>query len=215
MTVPLEQGLSMLRDSNDNIKLSIPISGTLDDPEFNFNDAIAQAIGKAMTMASLSYLKYTLQPFGTVLLVAELASEAGKAAVARLETVQFAPGSDELSDSARAYVDKLKTLLDERPQLSLTLCGVATGTDRQVLAGVGSKDKEATATAGKPATGVADKQPQTVVSDEALLDLARRRSAVVKGRFIAEHKIDASRLFNCHPQIDATADAAPGVTVSL
>ena len=54
--VPLKLGVDLLRDMNDNIKLTLPISGDLSSPEFSYGKIIGRAIGNVL-------LKATAAPF--------------------------------------------------------------------------------------------------------------------------------------------------------
>jgi hypothetical protein len=76
LKMPLESTLRLLRDRNNDIDLKIPITGDITDPQFSFSDAINQAVVKALSMASISYLKYALGPYGAAIGVAELAWKA-------------------------------------------------------------------------------------------------------------------------------------------
>jgi outer membrane protein OmpA-like peptidoglycan-associated protein len=147
LTMPLDAALSMLRDKDNNIKLTFPITGDSGDPKFDLGDAINVALGKAIKTASMTYLKYYFQPFGTLITIAELA---GKAAQVRLDPVFFAPASVELGENALKYLDRVAGLIKEQPKLKLNICGLAAPAD----ATAGTEDL--TALAQKRATTVKD-----------------------------------------------------------
>ncbi|MBE9520180.1 MAG: DUF748 domain-containing protein, partial [Proteobacteria bacterium] len=72
----LESDLNMLRDKNDVVKLNIILQGNIENPQFNFQDAINQAVAKAMRSATVGFLKFALGPVGAFITVAELADKA-------------------------------------------------------------------------------------------------------------------------------------------
>ena len=127
LTMPLESALAMLRDKHNNVHLEVILSGNMSDPKFDLTDIINQALTKALRTASVSYLKYFFQPYGTLITVAELA---GKALQLRLDPVPFAPGESTPTSTAQDYLAKVGTLLGERPKLRLKLCGKAVMRDK-------------------------------------------------------------------------------------
>jgi len=131
LTMPLDSALSTLRDKDNNIKLSLPLKGDSSDPKFDLGDALNQALGKAMKTASLAYLKYYFQPYGTLITIAELAD---KATAVRLDPVFFPPGSAAFDQTTQAYLERVANLLDERPKLQLKICGIAVPADGAVVA---------------------------------------------------------------------------------
>lgn len=126
ISVPLETGLNMLRDKNGKVNLEVDISGDIGDPKFDLTNAINQALTKAMRTASVSYLKYYFQPFGTLIMVAELA---GKTMQLRLDPVTYAPGAVTPEPGAQDYLAKIGKLLQEREKLGIKLCGKSASMD--------------------------------------------------------------------------------------
>ncbi|MDH3311211.1 MAG: DUF748 domain-containing protein [Gammaproteobacteria bacterium] len=120
LSVPLETGLTMLRDKNNNVNLEVNVSGKIGDPKFDLTDAINQALTKAMRTASVSYLKHYFQPYGTLITVAELA---GKAMQLRLDPLVYVAGTATLTPEAKDYLVKIGKLLQDRLKLSIKLCG--------------------------------------------------------------------------------------------
>lgn len=120
LSVPLETGLTMLRDKNNNVSLEVNVSGKIGDPKFDLTDAINQALTKAMRTASVSYLKHYFQPYGTLITVAELA---GKAMQLRLDPLVYVVGTATLTPEAKDYLVKIGKLLQDRQKLSIKLCG--------------------------------------------------------------------------------------------
>lgn len=192
ITMPLNSALGLLRDKRGNIKLDLPVSGDLQNPDISVQDAINTALGKAMRKAAFSYVKYALQPYGTLITLAEVATEAGKKLALRLEPIRFTEGNADLGDEARGYVERIAGLMKERPDMRVTLCGTATEADRAALQA-----------AGKPFEG-----------ETPVLDLASARAGAVR-EILAGRGVPADRLFSCNPKLETGSDAGPMVRVEI
>jgi len=75
LSMPLDSALSLLRDDNDDIALSIPIKGNITSPDFNISDVINTALGNALQGTVKNYLKYALQPSGLIFMAVERSEE--------------------------------------------------------------------------------------------------------------------------------------------
>ncbi|TXI19122.1 MAG: DUF748 domain-containing protein, partial [Ottowia sp.] len=110
-SLPVRLATALLSDSNGVIDLDLPISGSLNDPQFSLGPVIVKAIfnliGKAITA-----------PFT---LLARALGGAGD----DLSQVAFAPGSARLDARARQQLDRVAKALADRPQLKLTVIGSA------------------------------------------------------------------------------------------
>ncbi len=191
--LPLNTSLSLLRDKNDNIKLKLPISGKLDDPQFALDDIINTALGKALKTGSVSYLKHLLQPYGSLITVIQLVGQA--AGKVRLDPVGFVPGSAELGSEAFDYLAKLSQLAGEKA-VNIQLCGFATTTD---LVAITKGKQQVIPPAGHP----------------ALETLAKQRAERIKSELVQRYGVPQKQLFVCHPELDKEAEALPRVELSL
>ncbi len=200
LAMPLDKTLDLLRDKDDNIELRLPITGRLDDPQFHFAKIINKASAKALKLATIQYLKMTLQPWGTLYSVAQLA---GKAAALRLDPLPFAPGSSALAPQQQDYLAKLAELLRQRPRLTLALCGLATRQDEMAQAGSAPAPNDAQADAAPPQADI-----------DRLKALARERALAVKRILVERHGIAAERLLICHPEFLAE-DSPPRLDITL
>jgi len=199
LSMPLDTALNLLRDKHDNIRIEVPVSGRLDDPNVNISDAINRALVSATKGATMTYLKYAMQPWGGILLATEFV--AGQATAIRFEPVPFAPGSDVLEDDALPYLKKVAKLLEDRSKLQLTLCGRAVPADRQALLEM-SQGKRGQKSAGMD------------VTEEQLQEIAERRSVAVQDRLVTLG-IKSERLFQCRPKFVDDDTAQPGVDILL
>ncbi len=192
-SLPLNTALSLLRDDDDNIQLKLPISGKLDDPQFDINDIINTALGRSLKMASVSYLKQLLQPYSSVITVLQMVGKA--AGHIQLEPMRFADGSAVVSDEARPYLEKLSRLL-EKKEVNMQLCGFATTDDLLAL----TKGKEkAIPPAGHP----------------ALEMLAKQRAEKVKSLLVNSYGVLPKQLFVCHPELDHEEGSSARVELSI
>ncbi|QTN28156.1 DUF748 domain-containing protein [Rhodoferax sp. AJA081-3] len=113
-SLPVKLAVALLADSNGVIDIDLPISGSLNDPQFSIGSlvwkVVTNLIGKALT-----------SPFSL------LAHAMGGGGVAGDEasTVVFAPGSSALSPAAREGLDQIAKALSTRPTLNVTVVGTA------------------------------------------------------------------------------------------
>lgn len=214
MDVPLESALSMLRNKKDEINLDLELKGDIRNPEFGIQDAINQALAKAMQFATLSYLKYTLQPFGTYIAIAEVVGKAGKEmSKVGLDPVMFPVGETSLDDNAAQYLAKVKDVLENRPKLRIELCGKAVEKDRAALA----EQRLAAQQKAQGAAGMKKETPATAITitDDVLQDLAQERAKTVKETLVKQHGIDHQRIYICLSALAEDPDKAPMVELLL
>ncbi|MHB1076591.1 DUF748 domain-containing protein [Thiobacillus sp.] len=105
--LPLNLAIALLEDSNGVIDLDLPVSGSLDDPQFSYGRIIWKAIVNVLT-------KLVTAPFRALGKLLGISSE-------KLEAINFDPGSSALLPPEQ---EKLKTLVEalaKRPALTLTL----------------------------------------------------------------------------------------------
>jgi hypothetical protein len=109
MDLPLDLALALLRDSDGKIDLGLPVSGSLDDPEFSYGALIWKVIVNVVT-------KVVTAPFRA--LGSLLGVNADK-----MESVAFDAGRAELLPPEREKLSKLPEALAKRPALVLTVAG--------------------------------------------------------------------------------------------
>ncbi|MBL4583225.1 MAG: DUF748 domain-containing protein [Pseudomonadales bacterium] len=190
LTMPLDLMLSVLRDTDNNVQIEIPIRGDINNPDFDINDVLQQATAKATRYAALSLLKNALQPYTTMISVAEFAYEQGKALTAlKLDPIIFQPEQTQLNPQQIAYLTKISALMKERPELRVRLCGVGflrTPLEQEIAQIKGDNGGESTRT-----------QLQTAKA----LGHGRELSAMIKIRLINQHKVSSERLFSCQTTV--------------
>ena len=221
-TIPLQSALKVLRDNDNDVRLKIPISGDVSDPQFSISDAINQAVIKGLTMATLSYMKYMLGPYGMAIGIVELGAKVGEKTLTgiRLKPVDFQPGASDLDPAAMEYLEKVAAILKQKKDLRPRLCGWATESDRTGPRAAAAKTSPAPSSAEpletKPAPGrqtAASQDTRLPLSDEAILALAEQRASRIENVLVSQHGIKDKRIFICKPVIDEHPEAKPRVDI--
>ncbi|MGR9116361.1 MAG: DUF748 domain-containing protein [Gammaproteobacteria bacterium] len=110
VSLPLNLAIALLKDSEGKINLDLPISGSLDDPEFSVGSLVFKALGNLLK-------KIVTSPFQAI---ASLVG-GGK----DLSLISFNAGSAELDISEKVKLSKLAEALRSRPSLKLDIKGAA------------------------------------------------------------------------------------------
>ncbi|WP_127469970.1 DUF748 domain-containing protein [Thiomicrorhabdus aquaedulcis] len=198
-SMPLESGLALLQDKSGNIKLSLPVSGDANNPNFDIGGVISKAMNSALMTASRTYLLLALQPFGAIALAGEFVAD--QMAAVKLQPITFTPGKDSLSGEMQQYLTKINTLLKERKDIQIKLCGGASEADRPALKN-----------AIKPGFNESDTQPMDI--DDAQLEiLAIQRQNHIK-RQLMQLGTPSKQVIICQPNINPNADT-PQVDVGI
>ncbi|MEM6486197.1 MAG: DUF748 domain-containing protein [Pseudomonadota bacterium] len=106
--LPLKLALALLTDSQGVIDLSVPVSGSVDDPKFSLGKVIGRAITNIIVGAATAPFK---------LLAGLVKSDAN------LEDIPFAPGAAAPDTTSTAGLDALANALSQRPQIGLRVSG--------------------------------------------------------------------------------------------
>ena len=108
LNLPVQLALSLLKDRNGVIDINLPVSGSLNDPEFSVGGIVLRVfinlIQKAVTA-----------PFS---LLASIVGDAEE-----LSWIVFDPGSDTIPESGLRKLESLAKALENRPGLSLEIAG--------------------------------------------------------------------------------------------
>lgn len=110
-SLPVRLAVALLADRNGVIDIDLPVSGSLNDPQFRIGPIIFKVIVNLV-------VKAVTAPFS--LLANILGGSADE-----LSAVSFAPGSVVLTGDAKAGLDKVAKALVERPALKMTVVGTA------------------------------------------------------------------------------------------
>ena len=109
-SLPVKLAVALLADRNGVIDLDLPISGSLNDPQFSLGPIIVKVILNVIVKAITAPFSLLASAFG-----------GGE----ELSTVGFAAGSAQLAPDAKAGLDKVAKALLDRPSLRLTVVGTS------------------------------------------------------------------------------------------
>lgn len=201
--IPLSAALSLLRDKNDTIKLELPVTGDVDNPDFSLNDIITTVSAKAIKVAIVNY-------YATLGLVQLVTGAFDLVTALRFDPLKFPPGQTNLTTSSREALDKFATMLLNRPQVHLVVCGHATVADRLKLFPE-KKPSTDTATTDSSSKAVALTGQQRQQLDK----LALTRSGQVKQYLVEQKRVEADRLIECNPEYKPGDDRSPFVELHI
>ena len=108
--LPVRLAVALLKDSNGQIDIDLPISGSLDDPQFSIGGVLTRVFVNLISKAVTS-------PF------ALLASAFGGGSAEELAHAEFNAGSALLTPATRSRLDILAKALLDRPALKLDIIG--------------------------------------------------------------------------------------------
>jgi uncharacterized protein involved in outer membrane biogenesis len=118
--IPIKFGVALLKDRRGVIELDLPVSGTLDDPEFRLGPLIWKAVVGLLS-------KIVTAPFAAIGAMFGGGDE--------LAFVEFEPGSAALTEASTKKLGALANGLVERPQVRLNVPNtIATAADSEVVA---------------------------------------------------------------------------------
>jgi hypothetical protein len=118
--LPLRLAVALLKDRDGVIRIGLPVTGSLNDPQFSLGPLIGKALLHLLTKAVTAPFALLGHAFG---------------GGADLNRIDFAPGSATLLPAAQTRVAALAKALAQRPQLQLQVpAAFAPDVDRPALA---------------------------------------------------------------------------------
>lgn len=108
--LPVLLAVALLKDSRGNIDINLPISGSLDDPEFSVGGIVVRVLLNLVVKAVTSPFSLLASAFG-----------GGE----ELSYVEFKPGSAVLTEDSQQRIDTLTKALTDRPALKMDISGRA------------------------------------------------------------------------------------------
>lgn len=106
--LPVLLAVALLKDRNGVIDINLPISGSINDPQFSVFGIVLKIIGNLLVKALTA-------PFS---LLAGGGSD-------DLSYVAFEPGTARIAESGRGVIDKVAKALTDRPALKMTVTGAS------------------------------------------------------------------------------------------
>ena len=149
--LPVRLAVALLSDRHGVIDVNLPISGSINDPQFSVGGVIWQVIVNLI-------VKVVTSPFA-------LFSGGGGE---DLSVVNFKPGTPVMADSANDALDKVAKALTERPTLQMTVTGAADPLSEDDAIRQAMLEQRVTAQARNEAlrAGVAASAPQALSGEE-------------------------------------------------
>ena len=185
--IPLNVALNMLRDGKGNIKLKIPLNGSLDDPKFGLRHVVGLVIKKVAMQQAKSHLMTTFVPYAKVVSLAITAGE--QALKVRFEDLNYAPQQLEPGPEQEDFIKQFTLLMSEKEKLSLRVCPIATPEDIQLA----------------PGSKLNEQQHQQ------LLSIAKQRGESFKSTVVERGGIASSRILLCSEKVDLDKKAQPRI----
>ncbi len=108
-SLPVKLAVALLADRHGVIDLDLPVSGSINDPQFSLGGLIWKVVTNLV-------VKAVTAPFSL------LASAFGGGG-SELSTIDFAPGTAALTPAAKETLDKVAKGLADRPSINLTVTG--------------------------------------------------------------------------------------------
>ncbi len=143
--LPLDLAIAILQDADGRIELGLPVTGNLDDPQFDYGEIVRKTIAGALG-------KIVTAPFRAL---AALFGNGEKA-----EIVSFEAGATQLTPPEREKLVRLAAVLAQRPGLVLGVGASHSEADRAALQSLQLR-RAVLAQAGLPVTERGDPGPLT------------------------------------------------------
>ncbi len=116
--LPLDLAIGILQDSDGRIELGLPVSGSLDDPQFSYGGIVWKAITNILTRIATAPFRALGALFGSD---------------DKFENIVFDAGRAQLTPPEREKLVRLAEVLGKRPALSISVHGVYADADRAAL----------------------------------------------------------------------------------
>jgi len=161
--IPLKLAVALLKDRKGIIDLNLPVSGTLDDPEFRLGPIIWKALLNLLT-------KIVTAPFAALGALFDGGED--------LQFVDFDAGKAELPVAQTEKLNQLAKALVERPQLKLNVpLTVVTDHDSEAIARAALNDKLPPDTSAEPPKDDAAKRERIALLEKVYKEVARSAPA--------------------------------------
>lgn len=126
ISMPIETVLSLIKDDDNNMEMNIPIKGDINAPDFGIDDLISQLGQKALTSATLHYIKQAIFPYGLLVSVADYVGD-------ELFSISLTPivfVENELDEKQQGYLLKVVALMNDKASLQLRICAQVDKTEQ-------------------------------------------------------------------------------------
>lgn len=188
-SVPFNIALGMLKDSDGNVELDIPLAGSTNAPSFGMRGFISLMIKQATMSAAKDYLMTTFVPYANVVSIAMSAGD--YLLKVRFNDLVFPAKENQLVPEHHEFLAQFSSLMKDKPDTQLTLCAIATPQDINKPLGVEITDKD---------------------EIKELAEISASRLDAFKDYMVTQQGIASNRLLLCSAKIDFSEDAKPRIT---
>lgn len=199
LPISLDAALSILRDSDKNISLKIPLSGPVSELKVGVADVMITALGKAILPAASGYLMYALGPYGALAYVGMKVGE--KVLQVSLPPVIFVQQEIVLTKEHNDYLQRVGKILQDRPDADVQICPQVGSWELL------TKDELAALTGDSVEVVEEQKEP--------LLELGQQRAKAVQQALADDYGIELNRLLICDTKIKPEKKMKPAVLLQL
>ncbi|MGB3226046.1 MAG: DUF748 domain-containing protein [Desulforhopalus sp.] len=199
LPISLDAALSLLRDNQGNIKLSVPLNGPVNELDVGISDVLITALSKAIVPAASGYLMYALGPYGALAYVGMKVGE--QMLQVDLPPVVFVQQEVTLTDEHTKYLERIGKILQDRPETDIQICP-------RVASWEFLSEQEKNAIQGNNIAVDENNQDE-------LLKLGQQRAEAVQSLLENDYDITRKRLLVCDTKIDTTRNAVPAVLLHL
>ena len=189
--IPLPLALNLLRDSDDNISLDIPLSGDANSPDFSLASIFTIVSAKAIKNAVIHYYS----PLGMLSLASGIID---LATALRFDPIHFEKQSIALTSKAKQQLAKVLKIMNDKPKVKFIICAQATALDA-----IPKEDE------------TAEPKPDHKLDHKPLLELANQRQKVVMDFLINNESISSERLIGCNVKLSKNLNAPAIVDISI
>ncbi|MCW8864219.1 MAG: DUF748 domain-containing protein [Colwellia sp.] len=190
--LPFNMAISMLKDSNGDVELDVPLSGSTSDPSFGVSSIVTLITQKAIWMATQDYLLTTFVPYANIV---SAAMKVGEFALKlRFDDLNYQTKQIEPNALQQAYLQSFIALMQDKKDTRVNICAISVPADIDLAAGKEITDKKHIL---------------------QLKELAEQRESAFKDYIIKHGNIASSRLLLCAPKIDSSKGAQPRIELSV
>jgi hypothetical protein len=187
-SVPLNIALGILKNSDGNVDLRLPITGDTRSPNFGLSGLLTLLVKKATILAAREYLVTSFVPYAQVVNIVTLAGS--YALKVRIKDLFYLSGISSLQPEQQEFLKQFSALLKDNERTQVKLCAIATAADINKDLGSDLSD------------------PKDI---KRLKEISAQRVSIFKSYMIEEENISSSRLLLCAPKIDSSMGALPRI----
>lgn len=191
-SIPFNVALGMLKDSDGNVTLSVPVSGDINDPSIGMSGFLSLLVKQATMSAAKDYLIATFVPYANVMKVAMAAGEF--ALKLRINDLEYMPTEVVLNTEQLEFSRQMAVMLADRADVNVKLCAIATASDLKLA---NAKDAALAENVKK------------------LAQLSLQRIDNLKQHLVNNLAVPSARLLLCTPQIDTGDEAKPRIEFKI